>query len=368
MINELLELDSSSESARFLAPVTIETEQDTYRLDIPKGSVILYEALRVGIPLAYSCASGTCGTCVARVTEGEVEDLWQDAPGLSAKLRQAGRILSCQSVVAAPLRLRANQGAACTRPLLPLPDYFSGRLVKSVCHAPGVTELQLQVDRAFSFIPGQFILVWFDGLSGPRALSISNADRSPVDQIRLLVKPRKGGEFDALLRSTNANGVPLRVFGPLGSACLFDDTIHSEITCVAGSTGIAPMLSILYDWVRRGAPCTARLIYGVRTSEDAVLLDEVADIAQRSAGQLNVVIALSEPRDDDVRDLQQQVKNFGRVVTGYAHDAARELASDSPLSGIAFVSGPKPMVQATVKTLIVHGKLSPTAIRSDDFG
>lgn len=368
MTDALSKPNAFSESGRSVVSVSIETEQNTYRLDVPQQGVVLYEALRAGIPLAYSCASGTCGTCVARVTEGEVGDLWQAAPGLSAKARQAGRVLSCQSAVTSPVRLRASEGAACIRSLLPVPDYHVGRLVKTVALAPGVTELQLQLDCAFTFIPGQFILVWFDGLSGPRALSISNVERFPVDRVRLLVKPRQGGEFDALLRSADSSGMPLQVFGPLGSACLYDESAHGEITCVAGSTGIAPMLPILFDWVHRRAPGSARLVYGVRTGEDTVLLNEVIDLAKRSDGRLDVVIALSEPRDGDVNNLQKQVRDFGRVVAGYAHDAVRELASDGSLSGIAFVSGPKPMVQATVKTLIVHGKLNPLAIRSDDFG
>lgn len=354
--------------ARATVPVTIETEHNSYKVDVAAGDLILHEALRAGVPLAYSCASGTCGTCVAQVMEGALENRWPDAPGLSARMRQGGRVLLCQSAVTSPVRLRASEGAACIRSLLPVPDYHVGRLVKTVALAPGVTELQLQLDCAFTFIPGQFILVWFDGLSGPRALSISNVERFPVDRVRLLVKPRQGGEFDALLRSADSSGMPLQVFGPLGSACLYDESEHGEITCVAGSTGIAPMLPILFDWVHRREPGSARLVYGVRTGEDTVLLNEVIDLAKRSGGRLDVVIALSEPRDGDVNNLQKQVRDFGRVVAGYAHDAVRELASDGSLSGIAFVSGPKPMVQATVKTLIVHGKLNPLAIRSDDFG
>jgi len=113
------------------------------------------------------------------------------------------------------------------------------------------------------------------------------------------------------------------------------------------------------------APCSRSP--AARTREDVFLLEEIEHIVKRSGGHLKAIIALSEPRNDDVDVLREQVRDFAQVFAGYAHDAVRELASAKPLGGIAFVSGSKPMVQATVKALILHGKLSPTAIRSDDF-
>ena len=104
--------------ARATVPVTIETEHNSYKVDVAAGDLILHEALRAGVPLAYSCASGTCGACVAQVMEGALENRWPDAPGLSARMRQAGRVLSCQSAVTSPVRLRASEGAACIRSCL----------------------------------------------------------------------------------------------------------------------------------------------------------------------------------------------------------------------------------------------------------
>ncbi|MBC2771078.1 2Fe-2S iron-sulfur cluster-binding protein [Pusillimonas minor] len=353
--------------ARATVPVTIETEHNSYKVDVAAGDLILHEALRAGVPLAYSCASGTCGTCVAQVMEGALENRWPDAPGLSARMRQGGRVLLCQSAAFVPTRLRTAESAVNRHGPLHTPDYCSAHVLNKSWLAPGVTELQLQLDRGLLFTPGQFILVWFQGLNGPRALSISNTDHSPVDQVRLLAKPRKGSELDALLGSDSVIGMPLRLFGPLGSACLEDGAAYDDITCIAGSTGIAPMLPIMFEWARQGAPGSMQLIYAARTREDVFLLEEIEHIVKRSGGHLKAIIALSEPRNDDVDVLREQVRDFAQVFAGYAHDAVRELASAKPLGGIAFVSGSKPMVQATVKALILHGKLSPTAIRSDDF-
>lgn len=349
-------------------PVIIETEERTYQFECPQDGVILYEALRAGIPLAYSCATGICGTCAARVLDGSVKDLWRGAPGISPESRDKGRVLTCQSAASAPVRLRGSGSLLRGRPLLPAPEYRAARLTDVNWAAPGVAELWLQLDSSLPFIPGQFILIWFSGLDGPRALSVANTERPPVKRVRLFVKPRNGSVLESLLRAGVVVGASTRVFGPIGNACLDGDAAQGSITCVAGSTGIAPMLPILADWVDRSAGLSGQLVYGVRTGRDAVALNDILDIAKRSHGRLTVVIALSESGNGEVQALQRQVDGCGSVVCAFAHEAIREMLNGRRPGGVAFVSGPKPMVQASVKTLVLHGGFSGAAIRSDDFG
>ena len=63
---------------------------------------MLAAALAAGIDLPYECASGSCGTCRARLVDGTVVPLWAGAPGLSERDRRKGdRILCCQSIAQA---------------------------------------------------------------------------------------------------------------------------------------------------------------------------------------------------------------------------------------------------------------------------
>ena len=63
------------------------------------GQTVLAAALAAGVDLPYECASGSCGSCRARLVEGTVASRWVDAPGLSERDRRKGdRILCCQSV------------------------------------------------------------------------------------------------------------------------------------------------------------------------------------------------------------------------------------------------------------------------------
>ena len=345
----------------------IETNRGRYALRVPQGSVVLREALRAGISLPYACASGTCGTCTATVLDGSLVDQWPSAPGLSSRMRKAGRVLLCQSEIKGPVCVRTIEDADERRTgLTPASDRV-GRLVERTVRATGVAELLIEVEKPLTFAPGQYVLVSFPGVQGMRALSIANCEQSPISRVRLLVKPRHGSDLDAALWSDLAIGHPLQLFGPLGVACLQDEDAQNEILCIAGSTGIAPMLPILHEWLRRGGHGKAHLVYAVRSRNQMIALNDVASLAARAGTRLSITIALSEPEQGDVDMLTREVSGMATVVPGYAHEAVRDLVTCDATQTLAFVAGPKVMVQASVKALMLHGKLTPAAIRCDDF-
>ena len=61
------------------------------------GDSMLRAGLRAGLGMPYECNTGGCGTCKFQLLEGETEDLWPDAPGVTARDREKGRKLACQN-------------------------------------------------------------------------------------------------------------------------------------------------------------------------------------------------------------------------------------------------------------------------------
>ena len=55
------------------------------------NDTILRSALRAGIGLSYECNSGGCGGCKFELLDGEIEILWNDAPGLTDRDRRKNR-------------------------------------------------------------------------------------------------------------------------------------------------------------------------------------------------------------------------------------------------------------------------------------
>jgi ring-1,2-phenylacetyl-CoA epoxidase subunit PaaE len=76
--------------------VTIVLDGRSTTLALPKDETVLDSAQRVRGDLPFACKGGVCGTCRARVTEGDVEMRRNYA--LERKEVEAGYVLTCQTV------------------------------------------------------------------------------------------------------------------------------------------------------------------------------------------------------------------------------------------------------------------------------
>ena len=78
------------------AQLTAKVNGQKYQITIPKGKTVLQALKDVKADPPYSCESGVCGTCVARVTSGEVE--MKSCMALEEKEIQKGMVLTCQAL------------------------------------------------------------------------------------------------------------------------------------------------------------------------------------------------------------------------------------------------------------------------------
>ncbi|MGY2085387.1 1,2-phenylacetyl-CoA epoxidase subunit PaaE [Blastococcus sp. SYSU DS0539] len=76
--------------------VTVVLDGRTTTLALPRDEPVLDSAQRIRGDLPFACKGGVCGTCRARVTEGEVEMRRNYA--LEASEVEAGYVLTCQSL------------------------------------------------------------------------------------------------------------------------------------------------------------------------------------------------------------------------------------------------------------------------------
>lgn len=80
--------------------VTIQLDRSTVTVPYRKGNTVLQTARMAGLRAPASCETGSCGTCIARVVEGSVRMLNNDA--LDDYEVQEGLILTCQSLPTSP--------------------------------------------------------------------------------------------------------------------------------------------------------------------------------------------------------------------------------------------------------------------------
>ena len=328
------------------------------------GERLLHAGLSAGLGLPYECATGTCGGCKATVTEGEARSLWNAAPGCRV-CRRPGEILMCQSAVASET-LTLKLPSAFREAREPPSGVRGGRVCGFRHLTPEIGTFSVELDAPIEHAPGQFALISAPGVEGPRAYSMTSAPSSKP-RLDFLARLNEAGALTPLLFSGALDGCEVNVLGPLGRATLRSDDDRPFLAIVGGS-GIAGMLSIVEAALAAGhfGRHPSRLVFGLRKPNGAFLLDELADVVRRSQGGLRVTVAFSdEPPGPDFAAAFPDLE----AAHGLAHDVVRagvsEIAAERP---IVFVAGPPPMVDASMRMLVMEAKVSPAEIRFDRFG
>jgi len=342
--------------------ITVESKNGTYTFDCGEKEKILYAGLRQGLNLPYECATGTCGTCRARVVRGNVEVRWKDAPGGKKLKPDKGDILMCQTRALSDCVLRVPSEIATRDDNRPAPRRGVIRGIRKL--TSDVAHFDLHLSEPMDFEAGQFVVLETDDLSGGRAYSMVNFDIR-AGRVSLVLKRKLGGGFSDWLFARENDEVQVEVFGPLGRA-VFRPEERRNIICIAGGSGIAGMMSILERAVRvdhfrnyKGA-----VFFGVRTLADAFYVEALARYVAASRGNLEVTIALSHetattPTHPDYLSL--------KLTSGMVHEvAARAMEGRYDDNTMAYVAGPPIMVDSTIRALIIAGV--PTSdIRYDKF-
>ena len=80
----------------FQAKLSVVLDGRTTTVALPRDEAVLDSAMKVRGDLPFACKGGVCGTCRARVTDGEV--VMRRNYALEAKEVEAGYVLTCQTL------------------------------------------------------------------------------------------------------------------------------------------------------------------------------------------------------------------------------------------------------------------------------
>ncbi|HEU4351673.1 MAG TPA: 2Fe-2S iron-sulfur cluster-binding protein [Burkholderiales bacterium] len=327
-----------------------------YEFDALPGEHILYAGLRAGIDLPYECATGTCGTCKAKLVSGRVTDRWPGAPGRKHVKPQANEFLMCQCAADEALELEVSNFVYPVEPGACVPQACSGtvRHVRVLTH--DVMGFALELERPRDFDAGQFVLLAPKGIEGYRAYSMCNYARGGRN-LDFVVKRKPDGGFSEWLFGGDRDGARLEMFGPLGKAT-FEPGLEKNLLCIAGGSGIAGMMSILAraEAVGYFKRHKGWVFFGVRTLKDAFFLEELSNFS------VEVTVALSE---EDVPEENQWPKL--RFEKGPVHEVAKRTMAGKYQNVRAYVAGPPPAVDAAIRVLLLDAKLTTDNIRYDKF-
>lgn len=312
------------------------------------GETILEAGLRAGVALRYECRNGGCGLCLCTVLHGSVDHGAYQPSVLTGQMRDAGQTLMCCAIPRSDLEIEVEELAADGASSV---SCRVGRVVSLEKLSADVMRIRIALpdDRRIDFAAGQYInIVLEDGQR--RAFSFANAPRDN-EFIELHVSLIPGGRFTTHVFTAMQVGDTLRFEGPFGSFTLREGT--KPILFVAGSTGFAPVKSIVEDAFMRGVERPMHLYWGVRERKDLYMI-ELAERWAQAHPNFTVTPVLSEETSADWS---------GR--RGLVHEAM--LADYPDLSGHeVYVCGSVRMVETAVPAFIAQG-LSEESCLSDAF-
>jgi toluene monooxygenase electron transfer component len=343
--------------------ITVTARNGTRDFACDPGEKILHAGLRHGVELPYECATGTCGTCKATLVSGRAESQWPDAPG-RRYLKTAADILMCQSVALEDCALQVGAALKPGEPEAAPPRALRGSLGAFRRLTADVAAFEVGLDEPLDFAAGQFALLRVPGIVGARAYSMVNFDRR-AQRLTFVVKKKPGGEVSEWLFGGGVDGARVALFAPLGHAT-FHPGVPRHLLCIAGGSGLAGMMSILSRACQAGhfAAWHGQVFFGIRTAQDVFFLDELETFRARYPSRLAVTVALS---DEDIPAALPAAYPAFRFARGLVHAVAGEGMRERFAEVRAYVAGPPPMVDASLRLLLREARLPPADIRYDKF-
>ena len=296
-------------------------------LSVAPGTNLLDALRQAGIPVSYSCMAGRCGTCRCTL------------------VGQEGFVLACQTRLTEPCTVQ-----------IPEPDevvVHPARSLKATVRAieaptHDIRRLLLHTARPLAYTPGQYAQLQFGpGLARPYSM----AGLPEADTLEFHVRVVPGGRVSGHVAQHLKVGDAVKLSGPLGTAYL--RRRHAgPVLCVAGGTGLAPVLAVLRGMVAAGMANPTHVYLGVRAARDVYGLAWLAALQQQHPALKIDVVVDTGPAAPGQRS--------GRVTDAVAQDHA------SLAGWRAYLCGPPPLVEAATHLVCSRG-LDAALVHADAF-
>ena len=232
---------------------------------------ILGQALRRGLRVIHQCRSGSCGTCVAKLVQGQAQvQRWGP---LLCEERDRGHRLLCSTRALADVTFE-----------LPYPYTLTEQEVQAQANAvvdevefvaADVVRLKLTAEQPLHFRSGQYARLNVPGTGDWRSYSFASSpgEREAIFYIRLY----SGGAMSGYLRERARPGHRINLEAPFGKFTLHEDDARGSrpIVFVAGGTGLAPTLSMLDSLRRGGSRAPMVVCFACRTQASLFGLEEL---------------------------------------------------------------------------------------------
>lgn len=189
-----------------------------------------------------------------------------------------------------------------------------------------------------------------DGYQAVRSYSVASADAG--DRLEIAVDRLPDGEVSPFLVDAIEVGDQVEVRGPLGGWFVWRSEETEPVLLIGGGSGIVPLMAMVRAHEAAGSTAPFRLVYSVRSPEDAFFADELA-----SATGVDVTWIYTR------RAPEGWTRPAGRLSSA----DLQALESPGAQTPSVFVCGPTGFVEAVADTLVAIGH-DPARIKTERFG
>lgn len=218
-----------------------------------------------------------------------------------------------------------------------------------------------ELRHVFAHHPGQHVVVRHRraGAELRRSYSICPPPRTP-EALRLVIRRYGPGGFGDHATTRLGASARLELSPPTGTFAL-PEVPGAHHVLLAGGTGITPLAPMAAHALRRDPACRVSLVHSVRTSADAVLADELAEVKDEFLDRFTVLYVLTrEDRGSGSGPLARRLD-----ASGVRRLLAAVDARPGPDNTFA-LCGPPGLV-ATARRVLADSGADPSLVRWELF-
>jgi CDP-4-dehydro-6-deoxyglucose reductase len=320
----------------------INLKNDTNFYCAPEDTILI-GAQKENINLDYSCKTGRCQSCKAKVIKG-TSFANVDETGLNEEEKLKGYILTCVRTPTSDLTLDIEDlSEYALEKLKIIPSKID--LISKI--SSNVIELHLRIppNASFLYLSGQYINI----IKGDYKRSYSIANTNSASNLVFFIKNYGEGRFSNYLFNEAKINDLLRIEGPIGTF-FYRKTNKKNIVFLATGTGIAPFKSMLEQMDENNTDLIEKNIYlffGGRKEEDLFWKPDFKNI------KVHFIPVLSRSNGD------------WEGEKGYVQDIVVSKEIDLADS-VLYACGSENMIKDS-RVLLIKNGLSEEAFYSDAF-
>lgn len=320
------------------------------------NDTVLRAALRAGLGFPYECNIGSCGNCRFELVDGSVVHERVDSPAFTERDKQRNRYLGCQALPQGDCQIKVR-----------LMDHYkshhkpqrtAGTVTEIFDITHDIREFRFTIDAPTRFLPGQYALLYVPNVTGARAYSMCNVTDDGAEW-HFQIKKVPDGKATTQLFDAIKVGSQIRFDGPFGMAYLREEAPR-DILCLAGGSGLSPMVSIARGFARSPALKDRNLhfVYGGRRVVD-VCGEDALKVLPGWGERIHYYPVISMPdKDPDAANWT------GR--TGLITDVVKDIFGEKMAEMEIYFAGPPAMARAIMQ-IMQQLKVPPAQIHFDEF-